>query len=124
MKKSARPVVAVAIAASCAALLSGCSPSFPNLAGVWTASDGSSDKTISDVGNCTNMLYRDSKIVTSRTPGMCHIIGRSGDTYTLQVVQKPYSQKYTARFSDDGTTIALSAGATTFVTLKRVPGSH
>jgi hypothetical protein len=92
---------------------------------VWKASDGTANKTVSDDGNCTNMLYEGTTQVQLRTPGMCHILGSAGDgAFTLQVTQSPYSYKYTATFSDDNKTMKLTRDGKDIVTLTQVPGAH
>lgn len=115
----------MALAASFTFALSGCSSSYPNVAGVWKASDGTPNKTISDDGNCTNLMYHAGHMFTTDNPGMCHIIATApGGAYVFQVVQKPYSVKYTARFSHNDKTISLSRGGKHFVTLTEVPSAH
>lgn len=111
--------------ASCTLALTGCSTGYPNIAGVWKPSDGTPNKTISDDGNCTNLLYRGMTFTAIDEPGMCHIIGTAdGGGYTLQVTESGYSEKYTARFTDGDKTIALSRNGRSLVTLTRSPGSH
>ena len=114
----------VAVGASCVLALSGCSTGMPTISGAWKASDGSSTKTISTDGNCTNMLYTGAPtkaaVYVTDNPGMCHLRTKTGaDTYTLEVHQKPYDRTYTATFSNGDKTMKLSRGGTTFVTLTR-----
>ncbi|BDZ50227.1 hypothetical protein GCM10025867_24680 [Frondihabitans sucicola] len=119
-----RLLVAVAVA-SCAFALTGCSTGYPDIAGVWKASDGTPNKTISDDGNCTSMLYRSGKFTAIAEPGMCHIIGTAdGGGYTLQVTETGYSEKYTAKFTNDGKTIDLTQRGKKLVTLTKAPSVH
>ncbi|GAA4264413.1 hypothetical protein [Frondihabitans peucedani] len=115
-------VLATVVVASCALLLTGCTSGYPEIAGVWKASDGTPNKTISDDGNCTNLLYRGTTFTPIAAPGMCHLVGKATtaggkQAYTLQVTQGGYSAKYTAVFSNGGKTIALSRDAKPLVTL-------
>jgi hypothetical protein len=124
VKRRSAVFVAIAVA-SCTLALSGCTTGYPNIAGVWKASDGTPNKTISDDGNCTSMLYRDAKFTAIAEPGMCHIIGTAdGGGFTLQVTETGYSEKYTAKFSDGGKTIDLSQRGKSLVTLTKVPSVH
>ena len=111
--------------ASCALGLTGCSSGFPSIAGVWKASDGTPDKTISDDGNCTNLLYYRGTFTPVAAPGMCHLIGTSaGGGYIFQTVEGGRSAKYTAKFSDGGDTLRLTFDGKPLVTLKKTTSAH
>jgi hypothetical protein len=126
--------VAAALTVAATAGLTGCAPQFPSIAGVWKTSDGTPTKTISDDGNCTNLLYTTSKTVSKTgrptmyvtdNPGMCHIIRSGpGGTYVFQVHQAPYWRNYVATFSKNDSVISLSYHGDHFTTLTREPGSH
>ncbi len=115
-------VLVAATVGSLALGLTGCSTSYPDIAGVWKASDGSPNKTISDDGNCTNMLYTGGTMNEIAKPGMCQITGtvdRGG--YTLKVSQTGTVETYTATFRNHDDTIELSQAGSTIVTLTRAP---
>ncbi|ROQ40664.1 hypothetical protein EDF46_0022 [Frondihabitans sp. PhB188] len=122
--KPATTVIAVAILSSCALALTGCSTGYPSIEGVWRASDGSANKTVSDDGNCTNMLYKGATMIEIAKPGMCHITGSDGTGYTLEVEQGGTTVDYTATFSKNDSTMTLSRVGDDFVTLTRVPSAH
>lgn len=119
-------VAATAVASVVA--LSGCAAQFPAIAGVWKGDDSSATKTISDDGNCNNLLYVSGKagqVTPSSTPGMCHIIRTAeGGGYVFQVHQGSTWRNYTATFSKDDSVIALAYHGKHFVTLTKEPGSH
>ncbi|GAA4685134.1 hypothetical protein [Frondihabitans cladoniiphilus] len=116
---------ALVLAVGCSAALTGCSTGYPSIAGVWKASDGTANKTISDDGNCTNMLYRGGAVFQSQVPGMCHITGTADHgAYSLRVTQAGKAQNYTASFSNGDKTIAITQGSTKIVTLTQVPSAH
>lgn len=115
-------VLVAATVGSLALGLTGCSASYPDIAGVWKASDGSPNKTISDDGNCTNMLYTGGTMKEIAKPGMCQITGtadRGG--YTMKVSQTGTVETYTATFRNHDDTIELSQAGSTIVTLTRAP---
>jgi hypothetical protein len=119
-----RLLVTIAVA-SCALALTGCSTSYPTFAGVWKASDGTPNKTISDDGNCTNLFYKSTTFTPIAEPGMCHIIGTAtGGGYIFQVTEAGKSAKYTARFSNNDKTIALTIDGKPLVTLTKAPSVH
>ncbi|AMM20599.1 hypothetical protein AX769_11175 [Frondihabitans sp. PAMC 28766] len=123
-----RSAAAAGVALAATFALSGCSAQFPNIAGVWKTSDGTPTKTISDDGNCTNLLYSkgaDGQMYGTDDPGMCHIIRTSpGGKYVFQVHQASYWRNYVASFSKKDTVISLSYHGKHFTTLTREPGSH
>lgn len=122
MPKPALLIVATVGSLGLVLTLTGCSTGYPDIAGVWTASDGSASKVISDDGNCNNMLYDGNTMQEIAKPGMCAITGvADGGGYTLKVEQTGQTATYTATFSDHDDTIALSEGGHTFVTLTRAP---
>ncbi|RKR74432.1 hypothetical protein [Frondihabitans australicus] len=133
-RKTATAIAALAIAALGVTGLTGCSPQFPSITGVWKTSDGTPTKTISDDGNCTNLLYTTAKAVSKTgaikmyvtdNPGMCHIIRTSpGGKYVFQVHQAPYWRNYVATVTNGGDTIALSYHGDHFTTLTREPGTQ
>ena len=118
-------VPATAIAVACSFALAGCSTGYPDIAGVWKASDGSTTKTISYDGNCTNMFYRDGKVFPSAEPGMCHIIGTaSGGDYIFQTVEGNRSAKYIAKFTHNDNTIDFTINGKHLVTLTKTTSAH
>lgn len=124
MKRS-RNVLVGLVVASCALALTGCSTGYPDIAGVWRASDGTPNKTISDDGNCTNLLYRKATFTPIAAPGMCHIVGNAdGGAYTMEVTEGGFTEKYLAKFSNGDKTIALSRGGAPLVTLTKAPSAH
>lgn len=115
-------VLVVVTVGSLALGLTGCSTSYPDIAGVWKASDGSPNKTISDDGNCTNMLYDGGTMTEIAKPGMCQITATAdGGGYTLKVAQTGQVETYTAKFRNHDDTIELSQAGSTLVTLTRAP---
>lgn len=124
--KRAKYVGVAAILSSCCLALAACAgPGYPSIEGVWKADDGSANKTVSDDGNCTNLLYKGATMIEVAKPGMCHIVGEeAGGDYTLEVKQGGDTVDYTAAFSDDGKTITLSRVGEVFLTLKQVPSAH
>ena len=117
MQPRFRQVFTVATFVAGSLLLSGCSTS-ATIAGVWTASDGSPTKTISDDGSCTGMYYNGATPLDIGGPMTCTLSDTETDGhYALVVQQSPNQATYDAEF--DGDTMVLSSGGVDIVTLTK-----
>jgi hypothetical protein len=91
-----------------------------SLAGVWSASDGTSPKIISDDGQCSGMYYDGSSPLDIGGPMSCTFAQNQSDGYYLLVVrQSPNQASYEVRFSDDNTMTMYTTAGAKIVTLTR-----
>lgn len=97
--------------------LAGCS-STPTIDGVWSASDGSADKTITTDGACSGMYYAAGRVLDIGGPESCTLGSTATDgAYPLVVRQPPNQETLMVRF--DGSTMTFSSGGRQIVLTKR-----
>jgi hypothetical protein len=90
------------------------------LAGIWSASDGSKTKTITDQGQCSGMYYNGTSPLDIGGPMSCTFSQSQSNGYYLLVVRQPPNQaSYEVKFSDDNTMIMFTGAGVKIVTLLR-----
>lgn len=87
----------------------------PSLVGVWSASDGSGTKTVSEDGRCSGMYWNNGQPLDIGG-GMTCTLNEAGNL--LVVEQPPNTAQYDVSFSD-ADTVVLSQNGSTVVTLTR-----
>lgn len=75
-------------------------PDNPSLVGVWTPSDGTSEKVFDDSGRCENAFYADGRPLDIGGPMYCHVSQKADEAgrYKLLVEQGPNRATYLIEF--------------------------
>ncbi|KAA1380494.1 hypothetical protein [Aeromicrobium fastidiosum] len=114
-------MAAASLLCSIVALTSaGCADAAPSIVGVWSASDGSVTKTITEDGQCSGMYYNGTEPLDIGGGMSCTLSDAETDgRYTLVVRQPPNQASYQVAFDSDDQMTVYTSGGTEIVTLTR-----
>jgi hypothetical protein len=111
--KTPRSLYAAAGLIAISAALTGCGGA-PDLAGNWSADDGTGTKVINEAGACRGMFYSGGKPLDIGGGMSCSLSEKKGadGRYSLVVSQPPNQASYQVEFSgNDAATVYNGAGA-------------